>query len=138
MSKNDDYIIAQQVARLRHTKTNYDKHIDLMYDADGNPTQLRRHVNSVLGKIVKGELSKKYIGGLRSEIKLAQADIIKANRMKKIANRKAQMPSVAKQQEMLRMGLDMYYRKQAKKFLGCIHMKEKQLRKLTKNILPKP
>ena len=95
---------------MRHTKTNYDKHIDLMYDADGNPTQLRRHVNSVLGKIVKGELSKKYIGGLRSEIKLAQADIVKANRMKKIANRKAQMPSVAKQQEMLRMGLDMYYR----------------------------
>lgn len=140
MSKVDDYFIAQKVARMRHRETNYDKHLDLMYDADGNPTQLRRHLNEVLGKIVKGELSRNYIGGLKSEIKLARTAQIKENHLKKKAKKKnsPKFPSIEKQQALLRAGMEQFYHQQRKKFLGCIHLKEKQLRKLTKNVLPKP
>lgn len=140
MSKIDDYFIAQKVARMRHRETNYDKHLDLMYDADGNPTPLRRHLNEVLGKIVKGELSRNYICGLKSEIKLARTAQIKENHLKKKAKKKnrPKLPSIEKQQQLLRTGLDNMYHQQAKKYLGCIGMKAKQLRKITRNVLPKP
>ena len=140
MDKIDDYFIAKKVARMRHRETNYDKHLDLMYDADGNPTPLRRHLNDVLGKIVKGELSRDYLCGLKSEIKMARTAQIKENHLKKKAQKKnkPKLPSIEKQQALLRAGMEQFYHQQRKKFLGCIGMRGKQLRKLTKNVLPKP
>ena len=70
-----DVKLAKDVAWLRHTRTNYDKHYDLMFDADGNPTPLRKRINAVLGKILTGELDPKFLGGIKSEIKNAQKEL---------------------------------------------------------------
>ena len=67
-----DVKLAKDVAWLRHTRTCYDKHYDLMFDADGNPTPLRKRINAVLGKILTGELDPKFLAGIKSEIKNAQ------------------------------------------------------------------
>ena len=141
LSKVDEYFLAKRVARMRHKETNYDKHLDLMYDADGNPTLLRRHINSVLGRIATGELGRDYLEGIKSEIKAARTAQIKENHLKNKAKKKSRppkFPSIEKQQRLLRTGLETFYHQQAKKYLGCIGMKPKQLRKKSTNLLTKP
>ena len=78
-----EFWLNKQIAKMRHTETNYDKHLDLMYDSNGNQTELRKHVNNVLYKVVVGELDKRYLGGVKSEIKLAQQAEEKKKRLEK-------------------------------------------------------
>lgn len=131
-----DVKLAKDVAWLRHTRTNYDKHYDLMFDADGNPTLLRKRINSVLGRVATGELSEKYIGGVRSEINCAVQALAKQNYLKRMATKKpakrnGRLTSV-KMQTSLLAGVKKYYAtldNHKYKMLSYIGMRPKQLHK---------
>lgn len=140
MTKSDyDIWLNKKIAKLRHTETNYDKHLDLMYDNDGNQTDLRKHINNVLYKIAVGELNKNYLVGIKSEIKYEKRKLINANwmenRRKKKKKNKPRFPSNEKMQEALLRGYQNYQEHLMKKWLGAIKMKPKQIRKMSKNLL---
>lgn len=108
MADSYEFWLNKQIAKMRHTETNYDKHLGLMYDADGNQTDLRKHVNNILYKIATGELDRRYLGGIRSEVALAQRALNEENRLKKIARKPVvrRQPSVEKQQAALLRGFE--------------------------------
>lgn len=147
MPKSYDYFVARRVAKLRHTKTSYEKHYDLMYDENGNPTALRHHINEVLGKIAKGELDYRYLGGVQSEIKLAQRAVDKQKRLEKIAKNKSKKGkgktflSIAEQQAALLRGVQKLNDGEYKwsgmqyKWLGVIGMRPHQIHKKSKKLL---
>lgn len=66
------YEFNKRVARTRHVKTIYDKNIDLMYDENGNSTDLRKLINFIIAKIELGEFSQTFIGGINQEIRYAR------------------------------------------------------------------
>ena len=63
--------LRKRIARLRHTATPYDKHLRLMYDEEGNQTDLRKEINRIISKVARGELSEKYLHAIKGEIKYA-------------------------------------------------------------------
>jgi len=137
---SDNYELARKVARLRHKHTNYDKNIDLMYDKDGNPTALRRHINSVLSRIAEGKLSKDYLIGLKSEIKYEKTKKIKENRLKNLAKKpkkkKKKQQSIESSQRRLMNGYKMMCENQKYKYLQMIGLRPKQLHKMWRKALP--
>ena len=52
MPKRNPYSFNKRIAQRRHLDTLYDKNIDLMYDKNGNPTQLRKLINYIIAKIM--------------------------------------------------------------------------------------
>ena len=66
------YEFNKRVARTRHVKTIYDENLDLMYDENGNSTDLRKLINFIIAKIEMGEFSQNFIGGINQEIKYAR------------------------------------------------------------------
>lgn len=63
--------LRKRIAKLRHTATPYDKHLRLMYDEEGNQTDLRKEINRIISKVARGELSEKYLHAIKGEIKYA-------------------------------------------------------------------
>ena len=103
---------SKDVAWLRHTRTCYDKHYELMFDKDGNPTPLRKRINQVLGKILTGELDVSYLAGVKNEIKNAQKTLnhqkhLERMATKKPAKRKGKL-TVVKMQKALLEGAKKY------------------------------
>ncbi|MBP5789196.1 MAG: hypothetical protein J6W29_03070 [Neisseriaceae bacterium] len=139
-----EFWLNKQIAKMRHTETNYDKHLDLMYDSNGNQTELRKHVNNVLYKVVVGELDKRYLGGVKSEIKLAQQAEEKKKRLEKIANKKSRkgknFPSIEKQMEALARGLKRLENNEENRnkqvWLSAIGMWKPQIQMKYRNALP--
>lgn len=123
VSSDYDYFVAKRVAKLRHTQTNYDNHYELMFDENGNPTEFRHHINQVLGKIVKGELDYRYLGGIKSEIKLAKKELDKENRLRKLAEKPSKkrngFKSIIEQQKDLLKGI--------KKLNACMDNHDRQV-----------
>ena len=49
--------LRKRIAKLRHTATPYDKHLRLMYDEEGNQTDLRKEINRIISKVVRAKLN---------------------------------------------------------------------------------
>lgn len=147
MTTDNNLLLKKRIARLRHTQTLYDKHWDLMFDKDGNQTELRLHLNKILAKIARGELSYDYLAGLNQEIKLAQQALIKENRLKKLRKKKPstkKLGSIEKQQAALLRGVKKMQESGTVwrnpifwKYLNAIGMRPHQLHKLYRKALPK-
>ena len=69
---NKNYEFAKDVAFYRHTQTIYNKNLDLMYDENGNQTELRKRLNYIIAKVNRGELPYSFIKAMNSEIKWAR------------------------------------------------------------------
>ena len=147
MTKDNELLLKRKIARIRHTQTTYEKHIGLMYEKDGNQTELRKHLNFTIAKIARGELSYEYLGGLNQEIKLAEQAIAKENRLKKLRNKKPsnkKLGSIEKQQAALLRGIKKMQESGVVmrapifwKYLNAIGMRPHQLHKLYRKALPK-
>ena len=55
----DDDKLRKYVNWLRHKHTNYEKYMSMMYDEDGNQTELRKYLNQLLERIAKDGLNGK-------------------------------------------------------------------------------
>ncbi len=105
---NDVFVLNKKIAKLRHCHTIYNKNLDLMYDADGNQTELRRTINRLLYKIATGELGTSYLAGVNSEIKYAKEKLKKEERLRLgigKRHKKKKEPSVEEQKAALLRGL---------------------------------
>lgn len=93
MPKRNPYSFNKRIAQRRHLDTLYDKNIDLMYDKNGNPTQLRKLINYIIAKIELDEFDYKYIGGINQEIRyqrrLKDHGTLKPVSKKKLKNKKS-------------------------------------------------
>lgn len=104
----DVFALNRKIAKLRHRHTIYNNNLDLMYDADGKQTELRREINHLLYKIATGELGTSYLAGVNSEIKYAKEKLKKEERLKLGAgkrHKKKKEPTVEEQQAALLRGL---------------------------------
>lgn len=104
----EDLVLNKKIAKLRHRHTIYDKNINLMYDENGNQTELRKEINHLLYKIATGELGKSYLVGINSEIKYVKDKIKKEEKLRLgigKRHKKKKEPSVKEQQEALLRGL---------------------------------
>lgn len=60
------------IAWLRHTYTNYDKYLGIMYDELGNQTELRKYVNNLLWRVMTDQLdAEKTLAQIKHLIKIA-------------------------------------------------------------------
>ena len=66
MSKK--YELNKKIALIRHTKTIYNKNLDLMYDEDGVPTKLRKKVNTTIAMINNGKIPESSLNRINCEI----------------------------------------------------------------------
>ena len=105
---NDMFVLNKKIAKLRHCHTIYNNNLDLMYDANGKQTELRKEINRLLYKIATGELGTSYLVGVNSEIKYAKEKIKKEEKLKLgigKRHKKKKEPSVAEQQAALLRGV---------------------------------
>lgn len=105
---NDVFVLNKKIAKLRHCYTIYNNNLDLMYDANGKQTELRKEINRLLYKIATGELGTSYLVGVNSEIKYAKEKIKKEEKLKLgigKRHKKKKEPSIAEQQAALLRGL---------------------------------
>lgn len=108
MSVDNNFLLNKKIAKLRHCHTTYNKNMDLMYDENGNQTELRKEVNKILYKIASGELGTSYLSGVNSEIKYTREKIKKEEKLKLgigKRHKKKKEPSIAEQQAALLRGL---------------------------------
>lgn len=135
----DVFALNRKIARLRHCHTIYNKNLDLMYDADGNQTELRRTINRLLYKIATGELGKSYLAGINSEIKYAKQKLKEETEPKKKKQKKE--PSAEKQLAALWKGVNKMQTKRQEnedkqKYLGGIGLLKCQLQLVSRRALP--
>jgi len=105
---NDMFVLNKKIAKLRHCHTIYNNNLDLMYDANGKQTELRKEINRLLYKIATGELGTSYLAGVNSEIKYAKEKIKKEEKLKLgigKRHKKKKEPSIAEQQAALLRGV---------------------------------
>lgn len=104
----EDLVLNKKIAKLRHCHTIYDNNLDLMYDANGKQTELRKEINRLLYKIATGELGTSYLAGVNSEIKYVKEKIKKEEKLRLgigKRHKKKKEPSIKEQQEALLRGL---------------------------------
>ena len=136
----DVFALNRKIAKLRHCHTIYNKHLDLMYDADGNQTELRRTVNRLLYKIATGELGTSYLAGVNAEIKYATQQAQGETKKPKKKKHKKE-PSVEEQLAALWKGVNKMQTKvqenqDKQKYLGGIGMLKCQLQMSYRRALP--
>ena len=139
MNKVDAYFLAKKVAKMRHERTRYDKHLDLMYDEDGNQTELRHRINNILARIIQGELDKSFLVGVRSEIIEATRQKLKQQKLAKKSKKKPKKPkqqSVEKSYALLVKGIQELQKRQGYQMLKAIGMTPHQLHLLYRKALP--
>lgn len=105
---NDVFVLNKKIAKLRHCHTIYNNNLDLMYDANGKQTELRKEINRLLYKIATGELGTSYLAGVNSEIKYAKEKIKKEKKLKLgigKRHKKKKEPTIEEQQAALLRGL---------------------------------
>lgn len=105
---NDVFVLNKKIAKLRHCHTIYNNNLDLMYDANGKQTELRKEINRLLYKIATGELGTSYLAGVNSEIKYAKEKIKKEKTLKLgigKRHKKKKEPTIEEQQAALLRGL---------------------------------
>ena len=135
----DVFALNRKIAKLRHCHTIYNKNLDLMYDADGNQTELRRTVNRLLYKIATGELGTSYLAGVNAEIKYAKQQVEGITKHKKKKGKKE--PTVEEQLAALWKGVNKMQTKvqenqDKQKYLGGIGMLKCQLQMYHRRALP--
>lgn len=140
MNKVDSYFLAKKVAKMRHQRTRYDKHLDLMYDENGNQTELRHRINNILARIIRGELDDSYLEGIKSEIVFARRDKLKKDFVekpkKKKRKNKTKLPSIEKQQALLLRGVRQYEQNLRYKYMKLIGLNPHKLHQLYRKALP--
>lgn len=148
--KGDLKLFNKKLAHFRHEYTSYDKHLDLMYDSEGNPTKLRKDINRVLYKIVAGELDGSWFKWIDNEIKNVIVSNSKNEKKEKKRlehigkiekERKPKLKSIAQQQEALWRGVKAMQEGKIltslqRKYLTKIGMRPRQLLRLHRKALP--
>ena len=135
----DVFALNRKIAKLRHRHTIYNNNLDLMYDADGNQTELRRTINRLLYKIATGELGTSYLAGVNAEIKYAKQQAKGVTKHKKKKAKKE--PTVEEQLAVLWKGVNKMQTKiqenqDKQKYLGGIGMLKCQLQMSYRKALP--
>jgi len=140
MAVTEDFHLNKKIAKLRHCHTIYNNNLDLMYDENGNQTELRKEINKILYKIASGELGSSYLAGVNSEIKYAKKKKKQEEKLKKgIGKRHKPEPSEAKQLAALWRGVQKMQAisdGQKYKWLGKIGLRPHQLHKMYRRALP--
>ena len=139
----DVFALNRKIAKLRHCHTIYNKHLDLMYDADGNQTELRKEINKILYKIAAGELGKSYLAGVNSEIKYAREKLKKEEKLRLGVgkrHKKKKEPSIEEQQATLLRGFQKLEKQEQNHknqlYLSQIGMLKTQIQQLHRKALP--
>ena len=139
----DVFALNRKIAKLRHCHTIYNKNLDLMYDADGNQTELRKTINRLLYKIATGELGTSYLAGVNSEIKYAKEKLKKEEKLRLgigKRHKKKKEPSIAEQQAALLRGIKNLEKQQENHHrqvcLSKIGMLKSQIQQSYKKALP--
>lgn len=139
----DVFALNRKIAKLRHCHTIYNKNLDLMYDANGNQTELRRTINRLLYKIATGELGTSYLAGVNSEIKYVKEKLKKEEKLRLgigKRHKKKKEPSVEEQQAALLRGLKNLEKQQENHHrqvcLSKIGMLKSQIQQTYKKALP--
>ena len=129
-----DFILNKKIAKLRHCHTIYNKNMDLMYDTEGNQTELRKEINKILYKIAAGELGNSYLAGVNSEIKYIRDKIKKEERLKLGVgkrHKKKKEPTVEEQTSALLRGFQRLEKQEENKkqqlYLSKIGMLKSQM-----------
>ena len=139
----DVFALNRKIAKLRHCHTIYNKNLDLMYDANGNQTELRRTINRLLYKIAIGELGTSYLAGVNSEIKYVKEKLKKEEKLRLgigKRHKKKKEPSIAEQQAALLRGIKNLEKQQENHHrqvcLSKIGMLKSQIQQTYKKALP--
>lgn len=139
----DVFALNRKIAKLRHCHTIYNKNLDLMYDANGNQTELRRTINRLLYKIATGELGTSYLAGVNSEIKYVKEKLKKEEKLRLgigKRHKKKKEPSIAEQQAALLRGIKNLEKQQENHHrqvcLSKIGMLKSQIQQTYKKALP--
>lgn len=139
----DVFALNRKIAKLRHCHTIYNKNLDLMYDADGNQTELRKTINRLLYKIATGELGTSYLAGVNSEIKYVKEKLKKEEKLRLgigKRHKKKKEPSIAEQQAALLRGIKNLEKQQENHHrqvcLSKIGMLKSQIQQSYKKALP--
>ena len=140
MTVENEFLLNKKIAKLRHCHTIYNKNLDLMYDVDGNQTELRRIVNRILYKIATGELGTSYLAGVNAEIKYAKQQAEGGTKKTKKKKQKKE-PSAEEQLAALWKGVNKMQTKiqenqDKQKYLGGIGMLKCQLQMYHRRALP--
>ncbi len=114
-SKKSSTGLGYKVARMRHNSLNYDKNLDLMYDEDGQQTDLREYINKVLSEVAIGKRDYKDVIKLRASINNARKnkniEQSSKNRIKKIKNKQPKLQNDEKSLNNLLKGAQKYNKK---------------------------
>ena len=139
----DVFALNRKIAKLRHCHTIYNKNLDLMYDANGNQTELRKTINRLLYKIATGELGTSYLAGVNSEIKYVKEKLKKEEKLRLgigKRHKKKKEPSIAEQQAALLRGIRNLEKQQENHHrqvcLSKIGMLKSQIQQSYKKALP--
>jgi len=139
----DVFALNRKIAKLRHCHTIYNKNLDLMYDANGNQTELRKTINRLLYKIATGELGTSYLAGVNSEIKYVKEKLKKEEKLRLgigKRHKKKKEPSIAEQQAALLRGIKNLEKQQENHHrqvcLSKIGMLKSQIQQSYKKALP--
>ena len=139
----DVFALNRKIAKLRHCHTIYNKNLDLMYDANGNQTELRKTINRLLYKIATGELVTSYLAGVNSEIKYVKEKLKKEEKLRLgigKRHKKKKEPSIAEQQAALLRGIKNLEKQQENHHrqvcLSKIGMLKSQIQQSYKKALP--
>lgn len=139
MATKEELLLYRKIAKLRHCATVYDKNLDLMYDEEGNKTELRKEVNKILYRIATGELRSSFLSGVNFEIKYARKKADKlAKKKKKKKNKK--VPTQEEQVSKLLKGLARVEKKEKAEYerncLDSIGMRQKVISRICRKALP--
>jgi len=135
---DENLALNKKIAKLRHCHTTYNQNIKLMYDENGNQTELRKEINHILYKIATGEFGTSYLAGVNSEIKYAKNKLKKETKKQNKKKQKKE-PSIEAQQAALWRGVQKMQKNlenQKYKFLNVIGMRPHQIHKLYRKALP--
>jgi len=139
----DVFALNRKIAKLRHCHTIYNKNLDLMYDANGNQTELRKTINRLLYKIATGELGTSYLAGVNTEIKYLKEKLKKEEKLRLgigKRHKKKKEPSIAEQQAALLRGIKNLEKQQENHHrqvcLSKIGMLKSQIQQSYKKALP--
>lgn len=114
-SKKSSAGLGYKVARMRHNSLNYDKNLDLMYNNDGQQTDLREYINRVLSEIATGKRDHKDIIQLQASINNARKnkniEQNNKNRIKKIMSKQPKAQNDEKSLNSLLKGMQKYNKK---------------------------
>lgn len=69
--KQENIRLRKKIAKIRHTRTKYDKNLDLMYDETGVQTATRKEINRIIAKVALGEIPSTYLCAIKGEINYA-------------------------------------------------------------------